>query len=140
MSEREFLLQLSEGEVEALVEVMFLAAEADGEVESVELSQLAETIERVTNGSLAKPKALQLAEQARVALAASDRPTRLAALRLALPAAKRAHALLLAIQVTSSDGVMRTSERDLILELSEALEIDGETAANLVRAVSSPAT
>lgn len=137
MSEREFLLQLSEGEVEALVEVMFLAAEADGEVASAELSQLAETIERVTNGSLAKGKALELAERARAALATSDRPTRLAALRQALPAPKRAHALLLAVQVTSSDGVMRTSERDLILELSEALEIDGDTAANLVRAVSS---
>jgi tellurite resistance protein len=41
-------------------------------------------------------------------------------------------ALSLAIQVTAADGVVRTSERELIMETAEALGIDGDTAADMV--------
>jgi uncharacterized tellurite resistance protein B-like protein len=135
MSEREFLLQLGDAEVAALVEVMFLAAEADGEVDPGELGELSSSIERVTSGAVAKERAQALVESASAALASSDRTTRLGVVKAALTPAQRKHALLLAIQVTVADGQIRTSERELILETAEALDIDGDTAADLVKVV-----
>jgi uncharacterized tellurite resistance protein B-like protein len=136
MSEREFLLQLSEAEVAALVEAMFLAAEADGDVGAEELGELSSSIDRVTSGAVSKQRAQVLVESARAALADSDRATRLAAVKQALTPPQRKHALLLAIQVTAADGRIRTSERELILQTAEALDIDGDTAADLVKVVS----
>jgi tellurite resistance protein len=136
MSEREFMLQLSEAEVAALIEAMFLAAEADGDVGADELGELSSSIERVTSGAVSKQRAQVLVESARAALAGSDRPTRLSAVKAALSPAQCKHALLLAIQVTAADGRIRTSERELILETAEALDIDGDTAADLVKVVS----
>jgi uncharacterized tellurite resistance protein B-like protein len=135
MSEREFVLQLGEREVAALVETMFLAAEADGDVDSAELVELASSIERVTNGAVSQEKARALVEAAKAALGASDRAARLLQVKAALTPPQRRHALLLAIQVTAADGRIRTAERELILETAEALEIDGDTAADLVNVV-----
>lgn len=135
MSEREFVLQLGEREVAALVETMFLAAEADGDVDSAELAELASSIARVTNGAVSEEKARTLVEEAKAALVASDRATRLLQVKAALTPPQRRHALLLAIQVTAADGRIRTAERELILETAEALEIDGDTAADLVNIV-----
>ena len=45
-------------------------------------------------------------------------------------------ALSLAIQVTAADGIIRTSERELIMETAEALEIDPGEAADLVKKLS----
>jgi hypothetical protein len=41
--------------------------------------------------------------------------------------------LELAIQLIVADNQMRTSEREMILEMAEALEIDLDKAADLVR-------
>lgn len=135
MRELEFIQQLSPAQTAALVEVMALAAEADGEVSGDELVELAQNISRVTNGAVSREQAEAGVASARTALAASDRSTRLSIVKNALAPAERRHALLLAIQVTSADGRIRTSERELILQMAEALEIDGEIAADLVRAV-----
>lgn len=135
MSEREFVLQLGEGEIAALVETMFLAAEADGDVGAEELEHLSSTIERVTSGGVTQARARALVSAAQEALAASDRAHRLLSVKAALTPPQRKHALLLAIQVAAADGRIRTAERELILETAEALEIDGDTAADLVNVV-----
>ncbi|MEO6600222.1 MAG: hypothetical protein ABIQ16_10145, partial [Polyangiaceae bacterium] len=51
-------------------------------------------------------------------------------------AGSRRVALSLAIQVTAADGIIRTSEHELILETAEALEIGREEAADLVQKLS----
>ncbi len=135
MSELEFIQQLTDTQTNALIDVMVLAAEADGDVSSEELAELARNISRVTNGAVSREQAQAGVDTARAALAASDRSARLRRVREALAPAQRRHALLLAIQVIGADGRIRTSERELILQMAEALEIDGETAADLVRAV-----
>jgi uncharacterized tellurite resistance protein B-like protein len=137
MSEREFVLQLQETEVAALVEVMFLAAESDGDVDAEELRELSSSVVRVTSGGVSEEKAATLVESAQAALHGSSREARLAHVKQSLDAGKRRHALLLAIQVIAADGQIRTSERDLILETAEALEIDGDTAADMVAIVTS---
>ncbi len=131
----EFIQQLTPEQVDALVEVMFLAADSDGDVADEEVAQLAKSAARVTNGALSETAVKTSIERAQRLLADSDRGGRLAAVRQALAPEQRRHALMLAIEVTAADGLIRTSERELILETAEALEINGETAANLVRAV-----
>jgi tellurite resistance protein len=100
-----------------------------------ELEELAQNISRVTNGAVSREQAQAGVEAARSSLTASDRASRLESVNSALAPAQRRHALLLAIQVASADGRIRTSERELILQMAEALEIDSEIAADLVAAV-----
>lgn len=136
MSVQEFMGQLSNDQVTALVQIMALAAEADGEVSEPEAAELAKNIETVTNGGVSRAKAGTLLAAALARPTGAARDERLAAIKSLLPSEQRPHALLLAIKVTCADGVLRTSERELILELAEALEIPGEIAADLVKAVS----
>ena len=64
----------------------------------------------------------------------ADRATRLQSVKDRLPeAAARKVGLALAIQVTAADGIIRTSERELILETAEALDIDSGEAADMVQ-------
>ena len=80
-----------------------------------------------------------LLDRAKKDLEASGREARLSAVKERLPdAGARKVALSLAIQVTAADGIIRTSERELILETADALEIDRDEAANLVALKLSP--
>ena len=103
---------LSSAKLDALVEMMFLAASADGEFSDVERAHFLKSVESLTSGRLAKLQLESLLEQARVNLVADGRAARLDAVkeRLPDPSARRV-ALSLAIQVTAADGVIRTSER-----------------------------
>jgi tellurite resistance protein len=112
---------------------MFLAASADGEFSDVERQHFLQSLESLTDGRLKKPALEGLLDQAKKDLEASGREARLSAVKERLPdAGARKVALSLAIQVTAADGIIRTSERELILETAEALEIDRDEAADLV--------
>jgi tellurite resistance protein len=124
---------LSSAKLEALVEMMFLAASADGDFSDVERQHFLQSVESLTDGRLSKPALEGLLDRAKKDLEASGREARLSAVKERLPdAGARKVALSLAIQVTAADGIIRTSERELILETAEALEIDREEAADLV--------
>jgi len=78
-----------------------------------------------------------LLDRAKKDLDASGREARLSAVKERLPdAGARKVALALAIQVTAADGIIRTSERELIMDTAEALEIDRDEAADLVAKLS----
>jgi tellurite resistance protein len=124
---------LSNAKLDALVEMMFLAASADGEFSDVERKHFLQSVESLTDGRLGKAALETLLQRAQADLAASGREARLSAVKERLPdAGARKVALSLAIQVTAADGIIRTSERELILETAEALEIDRDEAADLV--------
>ena len=124
---------LSNAKLDALVEMMFLAASADGEFSAVERQHFVRSIESLTDGRLAGAALDALLVRAKADLDASDRRARLKAVKERLPdGGARKVALALAIEVTAADGIIRTSERELILETAEALEIDRDEAANLV--------
>jgi len=119
--------------LEALVELMFLAASADGDFSEVERAYFLTSVESLTDRRLAKPALELLLTKAKADLAASDREQRLSAVKQRLPdAGARKVALSLAIQVTAADGIIRTSERELIMETADALQIDRDVAADLV--------
>jgi|SRR5450432_135699 len=128
---------LGDTKLEALVEVMFLAASADGEFSDVEREHFVKSVESLTDGRIAREKLAALVSEATAALERDGREARLASVKARLPdAGSRRVALALVIQVTAADGIIRTSERELILETAEALEIDRDEAANLVSKLS----
>jgi uncharacterized tellurite resistance protein B-like protein len=128
---------LSSAKLDALVEMMFLAASADGDFSEVERRHFLQSVESLTDGRLAKVALESLLDRAKQDLQASGREARLSAVKERLPdAGARKVALSLAIQVTAADGIIRTSERELIMATAEALEIDRDQAADLVMKLS----
>jgi len=127
------VMGLSNAKLEALVEMMFLAASADGDFSDVERAHFLKSVESLTSGRLDKSQLEGLLSGAKKELDAQGRKARLSAVKVRLPdAGARKVALSLAIQVTAADGIIRTSERELIMETAEALEIDRGEAADLV--------
>jgi len=125
---------LSDEKLEALLEMMVLAASADGEFSQVEREHFQNSVESLSDNRLSKDKVGELLERAQQELERSGRNARLASVKERLPdAGARKVALALAIQVTAADGLIRTSERELIMDTAEALEIDRDEAADLVR-------
>ncbi|MBI5532356.1 MAG: TerB family tellurite resistance protein [Deltaproteobacteria bacterium] len=126
---------LDASKLEAVVETMLLAAHADGEFSPEERAVLARTVESLTEGQLPQTKFTQLVE--RIAKSEeSTRPQRIAYIKERLPdMATRVGALALAIRVTASDGLIRTTERELIAELAEGLGVDADLAADMVAGV-----
>jgi tellurite resistance protein len=119
--------------LDAIIEVMFLAAFADGDFGEEERAFFLTSIESLTDRSASRDTLGGLIQDIEARLAAEGRAARLADVRgrLTDPGARKA-ALGLAIQLTAADGIIRTSERELILEVAEALEIDSDTAADMV--------
>ncbi len=130
---KEFLRSFDDPKLEAIIETMFLAAYADGEFSDVERRHFAQSVEALTDGRVAGPKFDTLVNRVIDALASGTRDARLQLIKQRLPdLAARKVALSLAVQLMAADGIVRTSERELILELADALEIDRDQAADLV--------
>jgi uncharacterized tellurite resistance protein B-like protein len=128
-----FVRDLGDEKVEALVEMMFLAASADGELGNEERKLFLKSAENLTSKLITGDKLEAVLARAKKQLDESGREARLAAVKDRLPdPTARKLALSLAIQVTAADGIVRTSERELIMETAEALGIDGDTAADMV--------
>lgn len=125
--------ELDEPRLEALIEAMFLAAYADGEFSEEERAHFNASIESLTDRRISGKTLEALLLRMRSDLAAFGQAARLVSVkeRLASPGARKA-ALALTIQLVASDGIIRTSERELIFALADALEIDRDAAADLV--------
>jgi uncharacterized tellurite resistance protein B-like protein len=120
--------------LEALVEMMFLAASADGEFSDEEQTHFKKSLESLTSTRLDANELDTLLARAKSDLDAQGREARLSAVKERLPEpGARKVALSLAIQIAAADGIIRTSERELILDTAEALEIDRDEAADLVQ-------
>lgn len=127
---------LPQPKLEALVEMMFLAASADGEFSDEEQTHFKKSLESLTSTRLDPAELDALLERAKTDLDTHGREARLAAVKERLPeAGARKVALSLAIQVAAADGIIRTSERELIMDTAEALDIDRDVAADLVAEV-----
>ena len=120
-------------QLEAVVEVMFLAAFADGDFGDEERAHFLKSIESLTDRTLTGETLEHLVTRIHGEIVAEGRAARLASIkeRLGDPGARKA-ALALAIQLTAADGIIRTSERELILEAADALGIPHDEAADLV--------
>ncbi|MEM1033846.1 MAG: tellurite resistance TerB family protein [Myxococcota bacterium] len=136
--------------LDALVDTMALAAHADGEVSPEERAEMLRRFmeltrrEDGTNASGVGVTATVPTERFDTTLrrvAEGDRAGVLAEVksRLASREARKA-ALGLAVAVMTADGIVRTDEREVILELAEAFDLTGDEAADLVAAVTRATT
>ncbi len=131
---RDAIKEFDHPKLEALVETLFLAAYADEEFSSEERAHFAETVQTLTDGRVDEAALAQLVARFEKDLASSDRPTRLAAVKARLgTVAERRIALTLAVEMAAADGIIRTSERELILDVAEGLDIDRGEAADIVK-------
>jgi tellurite resistance protein len=128
-------------QLEAVVELMFLAAFADGDFGDEERVHFLGSIESLTDRSLSGDTLGQLVTRIAGERAApgGGAPRAAGANRGLASVKQRLHdggarraALALAIQLTAADGIIRTSERELILEAAEALDVPRDVAADLV--------
>ncbi len=123
-------------QLEAIVEVMFLAAFADGDFGAEERAHFFTSIESLTDRELSGETLEALVTRITGDLAREGRAARLASVRERLPdPGARKAALGLAIQLTAADGIIRTTERELILEAADALGVDPDVAADMVAKV-----
>jgi tellurite resistance protein len=128
---------LEAAKLEALIEMMFLAATADEEFDAKERAQFDANVALLSDEKLESARLAEIVETAERALEQSGREARLKALRALLPELElRKLAMALAIQITAADGLIRTSERDLILDTAELLDIDRDEAADMVKELS----
>lgn len=127
-------------ETDALFELLVIAAAADDEIGAEEKKALAEHLEALTVGKVslgARGRSFEASfADALGRLALDGREARLRAIAEALRTAERREAALAtAIRVFAADGVVRTAEREAILEIAEALGVPTDRAADLVRAI-----
>ena len=123
-----------EPKLEALIETMFLAAFADGDFGEEERKQLIGSVQSLTDRTMSTKTTDALLTRIHAALEASGRAARLASVKERLEThGERKAALALSIRVVATEGTVSTSERELILDLADALEIDRDEAADLLR-------
>ncbi len=135
-AKKELAEQIGSPKVEALVEAMFLAATADGDLAPEEMLQFRATVEALTDKKLDGETVQGLVERFSRLLKQEGRPKRLEAIAARIPAGKpRETAILLAAAITASDGEIRGAENDLVADLAEALDVPPERAVELVSKV-----
>lgn len=121
-------------QLEAIIELMFLAAFADGDFGEDERAHFVRSIESLTDRRIAGETLERLVARITTDHEGEGRGARLASVKARLDdEGSRKVALELAIQLTNADGIIRTSERELILEAAEALDIDRDEAADMVQ-------
>ena len=115
---------------------MLLAASADGELSIEEIDQLQKSLLEVDELWITRIDLEKRLSEAHVRIQNAERNNRLAAVKATLSATDaRKAGLELAIRVMAADGIIRTSERELIMETAEALDVDRGAAADMVRAI-----
>ncbi|MEZ4400705.1 MAG: TerB family tellurite resistance protein [Kofleriaceae bacterium] len=109
--------------LEAMLEVAFLAAAADGEITDPEADNLGATLASWLGGELSDDAVEAVIERFMAALAADGRAARLAAAAARLDADARMSAYTLACVVTLCDLELDDAELDALGEIATALDL-----------------
>ena len=135
MSQAPDFSAFDEPKLEALIETMYHAATADGEFSEPERAEFVQNVATLTDKRLDDKTVDALVKVIAARTGAEGREARLRAAKESLGTERlRMIALELTIRIVAADGIVRTSERELLLELAEAFEIDRDKAADLVKA------
>jgi uncharacterized tellurite resistance protein B-like protein len=128
---------VDEPRLHALVELMFLAATADGDFSGDERRHFQASVESLTDRKVGGGMLDELLDAIEKSHTGEGRAARIAHVKNALPTPElRKIGLTMAIRVMCADGIVRTSERELILDLADGLDIDRDAAADLVAQIS----
>lgn len=127
------LASLEINKIEALLEMMFLAAYADGEVSEVERSEFRSQILVGTEGQLQVAIVEMILRQVETSFAQESREDRLAAIRQRVPEERMRRALLdVAARIIRVDGKLHVDEVTFLSRAAEALELDPAIARELL--------
>lgn len=136
MGQRLSARDVNEAKLEALIETMYLAAKADEEFTADERTHFVLSVESLTDKRLEGDKLEQLLARFEADHQKKGQHECLRDLKTRLgDEASCRLALSMAIRVLAADGVIRTSEREFILEMAETLGIDRSAAADLVKEI-----
>jgi tellurite resistance protein len=136
MKQKFSIREVNEAKLEALIETMFLAAHADGEFSADERAHFVSSVESLTERRLEGDKLDELLQRFEKDFRERGRKPRLVAVRARLGDENSCKlALAMAIRMVAADGVIRTSERDFILEMAETLGVDRDVAADLMKEI-----
>jgi uncharacterized tellurite resistance protein B-like protein len=131
------LAKLTDPQIDAMVEAMLWAASADGDLDYSELSQLRRCLLDVDDLWLSHVDLEQRIDQAKLRVSGHSRADRLAAIKQTLAEPEQRVAVIeLAALVIAADKILRTSERDLILEAADALSVEPDVVADIMARVS----
>jgi len=132
---QEFIAQLDDDAWRALVETMVLAAYADGEFHATERARFAASLEALGKGRFRSAELGDWIAAAAQSCQGSARDACIESIKQRLPDARTRHvALVLAADIVAADGILRETERALILALAERLEIDRALAEDVLGA------
>jgi tellurite resistance protein len=131
--EEGFMLDLDISKLEALVEVMYLAAFADGRFSEIERAHFGRSVDRLTEGRLSPVQFEKTLVDLQERLSESGRGPCIESIRERLDDPRlRWLAVMLAADMTAADGLIYASERDVLLELALALDVEQQEAEELV--------
>jgi uncharacterized tellurite resistance protein B-like protein len=128
----DILAGLTDREIDAMVELMLLAAFADGSLDQAESAVIKRSLLGVEALWLSHTDLEERMAKAKDRIKEEGREVRLSRLRtlLAWPE-QRLVALQLAIRIVEADGVVQGSERELLLQAAEALGVRDDVASRL---------
>jgi len=127
------LASLEINKIEALLEMMFLAAYADGEVSEIERNAFRSQILVGTEGQLQVAIVEMILRQVEAALAQEGRDERLAAIRQRIPEERMRRGLLeVAARIIRIDGKLHVDEVAFLGRAAEAFELDPSVARELL--------
>lgn len=128
--------EVNEAKLEALIETMYLAAQADGEFTAEERAHFVSSVQSLTERRLEGPKLDELVARLAREHQKNGRDEVLGSLKTRLGDERtRKLGLSMAIRMLASDGILRTSEREFIFDLALTLGIDHGAAADLVKEI-----
>ena len=129
-------LHVNEAKLEALIETMYLAAQADGEFTAKERAHLVSSVQSLAEQRLEGDKLELLLARFESEYQKNGRQKSLESVKARLGDQRSCKlALSMAIQMLAADGILRTTEREFILEMADTLGIDRGAAADLVKEI-----
>ena len=128
------LASLELNKLEAVIELMMLAAYADGHVSDVEREALRAQIVEGTKGQVRHETVIEIVDAVERGLAHETREERLGSIkrRLTDPRMRRA-ALVHVAKILFADARLRVDEVAFMLRAATALEVDPEEATTILR-------
>jgi uncharacterized tellurite resistance protein B-like protein len=127
------LAALTDPEIDAMIEVMLLAAFADGSIDQAESAVIKQSLLVVDDLWLNHIDLEDRMARAKRRIDEESRDARLSKLRTMLPwPEQRLVALKLAIRIAEADGVVHSGEREVILQAAEALGVRSDVASELI--------
>lgn len=124
-------------QLEALVELLYLAASADGEFSADERKLFVHKVFKLTGDKLGSEALESTVSRVEADVEREGRGQRISSVRDRLETDGARHAaLLMAIDMTMADEVLRTSEREVIADIAEGLGIERDVAADYIARMS----